>query len=254
MSGAIYNLNLILDGSTTFSKMSWQLFLICSPLLFLCLFSRSFIILCIIYITPNFIINVGGAEKTGFVTHYHSFYIPILIIGSIVGYSNIKNIISKKYLSILLLIIILSVNIYFSQSRIYVVSPTLTHSLFRDSELVIKKTDLSKYSIDRRNALKYLLKDVDKNSSISATEFLMPVLVWQNFKSIDYFPIGAGNSTYLLTESNLTGLEFLLTIVANKEDKEKIEKCIHSIVDNQYENLNHIDINGIRYILWKKNQ
>lgn len=38
---------------------------------------------------PNIIGNIGGAEKTGWTTHYHSTYFPILVFCSSLGYVNL---------------------------------------------------------------------------------------------------------------------------------------------------------------------
>jgi len=60
---------------------------------------RKFFILAIILMAPNLIGNIGGAEKIGFTTHYHSLYFPFLIYifsSSILDIYNSKRI--KNYL------------------------------------------------------------------------------------------------------------------------------------------------------------
>jgi hypothetical protein len=49
---------------------------------------------------PNIIGNIGGAEKTGWATHYHDFYLPALIWASLVGYIAAYRFVSRKRMSI----------------------------------------------------------------------------------------------------------------------------------------------------------
>lgn len=46
------------------------------PVLF---FNRKLFIICIVMLTPNLLGNIGGGEKTGFYTHYHTLYFPFLV-------------------------------------------------------------------------------------------------------------------------------------------------------------------------------
>lgn len=55
--------------------------LMITPLLLVNFFSRINFVLSLFLILPNLIFNVGGAELTGFSTHYHSLYIGFIIAG-----------------------------------------------------------------------------------------------------------------------------------------------------------------------------
>lgn len=46
-------------------------------------------LLAFIVMMPNIIGNIGGAEKTGWLTHYHSYYFPILVFSAAAGCTNI---------------------------------------------------------------------------------------------------------------------------------------------------------------------
>lgn len=50
-----------------------------------------------IVMTPNLIGNIGGAEKTGWLTHYHSYYFPILAFSATIGASNIYLFLKRKF-------------------------------------------------------------------------------------------------------------------------------------------------------------
>ncbi|KXF81353.1 hypothetical protein ATN88_01005 [Enterovibrio coralii] len=63
------------------------LILVSLPLLLACLGNLKLAFLSFIIMSPNIIGNVGGAEKVGWLTHYHSYYFPILVFSGAVGYS-----------------------------------------------------------------------------------------------------------------------------------------------------------------------
>jgi len=79
-SGLVSNLALpgFLDNIGVF-------FLVNAPLLFLALVKWRFGLLALITLLPNLIGNIGGAEKVGWVTHYHSFYFPVLVFAAALG-------------------------------------------------------------------------------------------------------------------------------------------------------------------------
>ncbi|MGV8937594.1 MAG: DUF2079 domain-containing protein [Allorhizobium sp.] len=68
------------------------LFLIANgPLLLLALANPTTALIALICMIPNIVGNVGGAEKIGWSTHYHSYYIPALFFAAAVGFTRITN-------------------------------------------------------------------------------------------------------------------------------------------------------------------
>lgn len=246
----IHNFTMLFKLDGEYSALSRKFLFTILPLLATSLFSKRFFYICLIFIIPNLVISVGGAEKTGYVTHYHTFYIPILIIGTIMGYANIKFIIKSKF-TIIFLLIIIALNSYSSVGKLFVVSPTLTHSLLSDSRLLITNSDIRSSSDNRVKLFSELMWGINTKSTISASEFIMPILVNLNYKNIRYFPIGIYDSDYVITESAVSNEEFLLTIVADQSEKIKIEKCIHQIMLGRYEVYRSVEIGAIKYRLWK---
>ncbi len=51
------------------------------------LFERRAAAIAILMMLPNIFGNIGGAEKTGWITHYHSYYFPALIWAALLGYA-----------------------------------------------------------------------------------------------------------------------------------------------------------------------
>jgi hypothetical protein len=50
-----------------------------------------------IVMMPNLIGNIGGAEKTGWLTHYHSYYFPILSFAATIGASKIYIFLQRSF-------------------------------------------------------------------------------------------------------------------------------------------------------------
>lgn len=246
----IHNFSMIFEWKSEYSIQTRNFLLVLSPLLVISAFSKRFFWICLIFIVPNLIVTVGGAEKNGYVSHYHTFYIPILIIGTIIGYSNLKAKINSKF-TIVILFTIIIINSYFTLRTQFVVSPTLTHSISTDLKLLIPNSDMRTNSDNRKKLFSELMQGVNTKSTISASEFIMPMLVNLDFYNIRYFPIGIYNSDYLITESISLKDEFLLTIVSSEAEKNKIEECIHKIVLERYEDYRSVEIGGLRYRLWK---
>jgi len=51
------------------------------------LFERRAAAIAILMMLPNIFGNIGGAEKTGWITHYHTYYFPALIWAALLGYA-----------------------------------------------------------------------------------------------------------------------------------------------------------------------
>ena len=68
--------------------------LINTPLLLLGIFEWRALTIAILMMIPNIFGNLGGAEKVGWVTHYHLIYFPFLVWAGTMGYINLQ----QKYL------------------------------------------------------------------------------------------------------------------------------------------------------------
>ncbi len=62
---------------------------------FLGLFNWRAYLMALGTMAPNIMGNLGGAEKTGFSTHYHSIYLPFLVWAVITGYVSIRQRLSR---------------------------------------------------------------------------------------------------------------------------------------------------------------
>ena len=65
-------------------------------------------LLVILFLLPNLFVNLGGAEKTGWSTHYHvNYFIPLIWLGiASLGKLRVKN----KYIIPILLIVLIALS------------------------------------------------------------------------------------------------------------------------------------------------
>ena len=250
-SSILYNFNLIFDKNNALSAQSAMLVTICAPILFVSAFSPKYLILALLFMLPNFIVTMGGSEKIGFVTHYHTFYIPILIISFINGFVVIKKL-GIKIVPILVLIITTAISFNSYANRLYVVSPTLTHDYFKDSLIIFRSSDIGTYSGGRREKISSLMDDVNRDDFVSSNEFMQPILVSLGFRNLRYFPVGLSDSKYILMENTVNEPNLLLMNIYQDSNYPTIQSCLYERLDKNYRRYKDITINGISYVLWKK--
>ncbi len=252
----ISNLSQIFDSSSNLSKLTKELLLYLLPLSILAIFNIKYFVLFVLLFLPNILVTVGGAEKTGFVTHYHSYYLPMLIIASFMGYRQIKTLIELKYACYAILAIIIGAQVYLIKNQIFVVSPTLSHSFAKDFELFNSSSILSNADVTRKEQLKRLISNIkDPSVSISVNEFVMPTLVAANFTNIRIFPIGLGDSSYIILETAVgsPNEEIILPIYGDIKELKMISKCMSQRAEKIYTEIAKENIGATTFRLIKRN-
>lgn len=82
-----------------YAAKTWE-FIVINVLLFgiFALFDWRLALIAFAAMLPNILTTIGGAEKTGWGTHYHSMYFPFLAFASAMGYSRLWNLLGAvKY-------------------------------------------------------------------------------------------------------------------------------------------------------------
>ncbi len=143
--------------------------------------------------------NVGGAEKVGWTTHYHSYYFPILAFSAAVGFISLY----KKYLDN-------KINLYNTKSIIFLYVACLTITLvqftynFNKGNLPDINRTIAPFSVfddlinNRSTGLtlrRAIATEFPLASSVSTDEAGMALLY--DRVSVDYFPVSASTSDYL---------------------------------------------------------
>jgi hypothetical protein len=248
------NLRLIFDWNTQISEMTRQWLLILFPMLLLTFISGKYLPLVLIFLLPNLLVTVGGAEKIGYVTHYHSYYIPLVIFSAIKGYSVLKFKFNRNQISCGVLIVIILFNYFNIKNRLFVVGPALTHSLSGDFSLLISGSEYEQFANKRKKDLNELISLMeDNNSKISVSEFIMPQLVYRGYTRIRLLPIGIYDSDYVIVESDVkgNGSDINLQLYSDVEETKKIGICLYSIIESGFHEVGRKEISGVRYRLLK---
>lgn len=176
------------------------------PLLFLGVFEWRASLLALGVMIPNIVGSIGGAEKTGWLSHYHSTYFPILVWALAKGYlgvnKKIKSIVGKLLIGILLVLVMLLSwgTDPFSLERMVFSKITISKNAWNQS--VERCRDyffkLGYYSyLNNRN--KMIDQAIPKNVMVSAKEDLWIPLF--KGREINYFPLALDSADYVVIRS-----------------------------------------------------
>lgn len=195
---------------------------------------------------PNIIGTIGGAEKIGWSTHYHSIYFPFLIAASLQGYCNILLWSKKSMLRICIYLLMLSMSLY-----LIVIDPFK----LRDGFFAINVQQLQYHGLARTagyignfgdggvikevSAYKKRITDfVPLNSSVSAPEGLIPSLS-QSDRAIHLYPLGVGSAEYVVTDfrgSTIDGLKIIgAATYLGKKNNESLDACVQTKIQDEYD-------------------
>ena len=172
-----------------------------SSLAFLCaaVFSgRGFFIL-IISLLSNLLVSVGGAELTGFSTHYHQVYLPVIIGAAVIGLTRLDSFLQQVKPAGLCKvgIVVLGALLFYS------VTATAKYNVYEnDSKRLIEQTrniwltapNMVRAYRDQVQSLQEIgrfVKDLPKGT-VSVPESLMPTMFGSGIKDVEYYPVGVG--------------------------------------------------------------
>ncbi len=185
-------------------------FLLLLPFILLMLGKIRFIFFTFVFILPNLIVTVGGAELTGFLTHYHSLHLPIVLSFSVIAISHCyssENVAAMyKYLIPVSLCLSFVANGSYNYFTLGIENNKT--SLANTQARVLDVYGLAPGTVEqgRRSQEQGLLKSlrdfrdlkVNHNTRISSPEVFMPTLTSLGFRTIDYFPIGIGDNEIII--------------------------------------------------------
>jgi len=160
---------------------------------------RTFLIAFIVMI-PNMIGNIGGAEKIGWLTHYHSYYFPILVWAAAIGCIELNKKLSKSIKKMiafnLILAVIFTSILLLDPYKVDVItfSPqSISISIFQRAGADIPKF-ISGYSNTINKCKREIQEFIPYNSKVSGPECILPIL-YKN-RTLNLYPVGIDNSDY----------------------------------------------------------
>jgi hypothetical protein len=249
LSNTIFLDNLIVFGVFSFlflgvfSLFRWKLFL-----------------LAFVMMIPNIIGTIGGAEKYGYLTHYHTLYFPFLVFASIIGYIRLIELLKLKgiyrcFLPYMVILIILS-SLYSPYSRSLSMKNIVSeNALLKDfkyyPDIFNEDSSIRKHLSNYEKIDDY----IPDGSRVTSGEMAQAIL-WKN--KINYFyPMGIDIADYAVLYASKLGDNkyFYSSAVSYKgaEEAKKIDICIIERMHKLgYDFENQLIINNFAIIKRKK--
>lgn len=237
------NFQAAINGSR---RQSFTLFLInITPFLVLCFMRITLIPIFTIAILPNVIVSIGGAELTGYSTHYHSIYLPIIFALAIFSVTN-KNRINQsqsRHKVVFIAAVALLVSLTYSATGIFNLynlsarTNQIGKQAFESFGLIPK--DVMQVRSSSQSEFDTILTDLKLNddSEISAPEPFMPAIVSDGLRKIEYFPVGVGASDVVVvpfTDSSFEVVEVSIYGLVPVESRPVFSQQIKEILAKSY--------------------
>ncbi len=211
----------------------------------------------LIVMMPNVFGNIGGAEKTGWLTHYHSLYFPILVWAAATGFIKLSHIMSSDlkrrilYSSVFFLIILCSVTsldrIEGGKSR-FSVENIKNNAWIRAERMLYDLARNGENSeIGYWNGLCRRLQTIIPQKSVVTTgEWLMPAL-YKN-RTVHYYPIGLDVADYAVLQAQAEPAGHITYIGAvsylGEGERRKLDLCLNARMRKAGYDLDHPVIVG----------
>lgn len=218
------------------------------PLLTLTLLKFRYFIITLFSITPNLLVNIGGAELAGYSTHYHSVYLPVLLFFGALSITKVvesEKVRKKQRIALttaLAFLVIGTLGITKNENDLGIA--TIIKTKASDAMDAIGLIPIDK--INQRESMKAELESIFKvlnkktNKTISAPESFMPTLTATGFGSINYFPIGVGSDDLIVvpyTDNTFAKIEVSIYGLLPAESRETWSKVIMEELMRSYKTI-----------------
>jgi hypothetical protein len=250
--GALLNLfkdSYFFNGALSFLLVNLPFLLVIlikSPRLFIITFAMM---------VPNIIGNIGGAEKTGYFTHYHTLYFPFLVYSFCISFGELikdmalinRNLLLLKYPALLFTFVFFS-SINFSELQKIKLA-------FNDRNLYTSY--FSRIYKDKNNydfITSEINKNIPKTSKISSVEGGWPYL-YQHLNSA-FLPYEIDTSDFLIVYYSESNGKYIYSGVSSfngVEATNAMNVCLNTKIENAKFNTGKpIKLNGSLAILGKE--
>jgi hypothetical protein len=206
-------------------------------------FAKRWGLIALCSMIPNVIGSIGGAEKLGWTTHYHSCYFPFLIMTLVMGSLSLLKTKSRVLIPIAITLAV-TVTVLYAFMDPFTPSITINFSRnqFRENGIVkmIEFTTASGSAapiINRAEYLKNVAAFVPPRSDVSTLEGFMPAMYDRGVKWIHYYPLGLGSSDYLIVpytqKDNTRRWEGFVSYLG-PDVVEQANLCLQKRINEQY--------------------
>ncbi len=167
-------------------------------------------LLAIMVMLPNIVGSIGGAEKMGWSTHYHSIYFPVLVWASAKGYVKLNKYIKERhwiYFSYLVLfgiaIVLWSTNPFGWKNLKFNINDVRKNAWLQYKNIAqdfLKHRGYYDYLVQRNNSID---DSMLKGTIVSAPEeFWVPIF---EGRKVYYYPLGIDSADYVILRVNKIG-------------------------------------------------
>jgi hypothetical protein len=214
------------------------------PYLIVALFEWRLALLAFCVMLPNMVGSIGGAEKTGWNTHYHSIYLPYLVAASGMGVLRIWKLLHNLRSRRVFLVGMALLSLYLMILNPYIVSPVWStdwgnlkkNGLFAGLSLWagFGESESKRITADYVNAV---AAAIPENAVVSTTEGMMPAMMGKG-RILHYYPLGLGNSDFVAVSFQiqdngrlqLTGAYSYL----GEKNLAELNSCLSDRIESEY--------------------
>jgi hypothetical protein len=264
LGGVLSNFNSAMSGSR--SLLLAELILVLLPLLILISTNIYLSILSAVLILPNVLFNIGGAELTGFYTHYHSGYSPLIFTLAAFGYVNLSrsSIFRLGFKRLFEICVLFFISIWIISYWQFTNSVTPLNS-FLTNQIAGKSLDAlgitpSEIRLTREKTAKdfhdLLARVPEKKELISIPEFLFPTALSLGFSKVSYFPVDVGVSRYVVapyTTSSSNYPDVTIYGLTPESDRLPWGRALQEVLNTRYDVFSHEIVQGVKVIIYKLN-
>lgn len=167
-------------------------FIVINVLLFgiFALFDWRLALIAIAALLPNLLTTIGGAEKTGWATHYHSMYFPFVAFAAAIGYCKLWELLGDAKYRLMLVVLLLAL-----------IPAISNYSIGYGSELgAVKRLNhfyaqgAQSYEKQMAAQLKQIAAAIPAGAKVTTTERFVPTLYRD--RTIYYYPVGIDVADY----------------------------------------------------------
>lgn len=232
------------------------------PMVALSIFNWRAFLLTVGALLPNFLVTIGGAEKTGVTTHYHMPYLPFLVAGAALGLAQLSQLAKKpagarglgyQALAGAGLAAIGAYGYYFDLTNLaQPVSFTATPSQAQFAAVApVDSWPLIQIAKARQDFFRRVAAEIPLGASVTSSDWAMPALVERGIKLIDYAPAGLGLRDFVIVEYPAGEPSMpMVPSFATGEDLKTIRRCVDDRIRATHDPVREISNPGSTFVVF----
>lgn len=190
-----------------------------SPFLVLPLFfAFRFFLISLAILLPNILFTVGGAEKVGFYSHYHSVYFSFLVFGFIISLINLYNS-ELKFKKIFVFIYLILTIVFYLFFTINEYNQIMFR--FNQNSYLYQWKELHKSRGASTKLESLIIQKIPISARLSSSEIFIPYLY--KYENVSFFPYNYEDADFLLVnyrEINSENIPYFMTLLGDKHNIE----------------------------------